>query len=383
MRIFFSVGEPSGDVHGANLIRAIQQHRSDVEFVGFGGDRMAEAGCRHLFNLCEHAVMGITRVLTALPQFLSLISQADRYLHHHRPDAVVLIDYPGFNWWIASRAKYHRIPVFYFVPPQLWAWAGWRVSKMRSYVDHVLCSLPFEVDWYRERGVLQAEYVGHPFFDECARQVLDAGFLHQQRHQPGTIIGILPGSRDQEVQANLLTQLKAAQRIHEAHPETRFLVASYNASQQKMVEEMLQAFPALPIQTHVGRTPEIIELSKACIAVSGSVSLELLYRAKPTVIVYQVGWFMDWFIRPLLTVKYITLVNLLADRMLFPEFASSRCEADGIAEVILNWLNDDRAYAGLCRNLMALREKTAQPGACDRAAQRILGVAEHNLARAA
>src|ERR1044072_1592684 len=132
MRIFFSVGEPSGDVHGANLIRALQQLDPPLDCVGFGGDRMADAGCKHLFNLCNHAVMGFGHVVTSLPKLMSLISQADRSFRHQRPDAVVLIDYPGFNWWIARRAHFHGIPVFYFVPPQLWAWLSWRVAKMRK-----------------------------------------------------------------------------------------------------------------------------------------------------------------------------------------------------------------------------------------------------------
>jgi lipid-A-disaccharide synthase len=382
MRIFFSVGEPSGDVHGANLIRAIQGYRPDLDSVGFGGDRMAQAGCKHLFPLCNHAVMGLSRVLASLPQFMGLISQADRYFRHHRPDAVVLIDYPGFNWWVARRAHFHGIPVFYFVPPQIWAWASWRVNKMRRFVDHVLCSLPFEEPWYRERGVA-AEYVGHPFFDELPRQQLDAGFLDRERQRGGTLIGILPGSRTQEVESNFLTQLRAAATIHAARPETRFLVACYKESQQKIVEAMRLTQPPLPMRTFVHKTPEIIEASKACIAVSGSVSLELLYRAKPTVIVYRTGRILDTLLRPLLTTKYITLVNLLADKMLYPEFVGARCEAIGVAREVLRWLNDDRAHADICRELLALRERAALPGACDRAARRILGVYEGRLARAA
>ena len=330
MRIFFSVGGPSGDVHGGNLIAALNRIRPGIEYVGFGGDRMDRAGCRHLFPLCNHAVMGFSRVLTALPQFMSLVSRADRYFRHHRPDAVVLIDFPGFNWWIARRAHFHGIPVFYFVPPQIWAWANWRVSKMRRFVDHVLCSLPFEAPWFRERGV-RAEYVGHPFFDELPRQELDADFLDEQRQHGGAIIGILPGSRTQEVEMNFGTQLQAAATIHAARPDTRFLVACYKESQQKIVEQMRRAQPALPMQSFVHRTPEIIEASKACIAVSGSVSLELLYRVRPTVIVYRMGRVAE-FVRPrVLKSKYITLVNLLADKMLFPEFVSSRCEGPKVA----------------------------------------------------
>ena len=296
MRIFFSAGEPSGDIHGANLIRALTSLHADLKSVGFGGERMAQAGCAHLFPLCNYAVMGLSRVFASLPTFMSLISQADRYFRHQRPDAVVLIDCPGFNWWIARRAHYHGIRVFYFVPPQLWAWAGWRVKKMRRFVDHVLCSLPFEEPWYRERGV-SAEYVGHPFFDDLPRQTLDSAFLEEQQKRGGTVLGILPGSRTQEVQRNFPTQLRAAQTIHHAHPETRFLVACFKESQRKMAEEMRRSFSPLPMQLFVHKTPEIIETSKACISVSGSVSLELLYRAKPTVIVYRTSKLAETFIR--------------------------------------------------------------------------------------
>ncbi len=373
MRVFFSVGEPSGDVHGANVIRALREREPDLEAVGFGGDRMAAAGCDLHFPLCNHAVMGISRVLAALPQFLGLLSQADRYFRQHRPDAVVLIDYPGFNWWIARRAKFHGIPVFYFVPPQIWGWMSWRVNKMRKFVDHVLCSLPFEKEWYRERGV-QAEYVGHPFFDECPSQRLDAEFLANERAIGGTLIGILPGSRTMEVENNLRFQLQAAERIHREHPETRFLVASYKETQRVMAEKIMRDFPTLPARTFVGRTPEIIELSKACISVSGSVSLELLYRTKPTAILYYLGPIMTGIVRRLVSVKSITLVNLLAEKMLYPEFAGSQIDPNQIANEVLHWLNDEAAYQALCGELTELRNRVGAPGACDRAAERIFEV---------
>ena len=183
MRIFIGAGEPSGELHGANLARSLQQLHPGVECVGFGGEGMEAAGCKLLYPLTRLAVMWFARVLANAHVFLKLISQADRYFRHHRPDAVVLIDYPGFNWWIARRAHFHGIPVFYFVPPQLWGWAGWRVKKMQRWVDRVLCSLPFEPDWYRQRGV-NAEYVGHPYFDELIHQQIDDDFVTGQRAKP-------------------------------------------------------------------------------------------------------------------------------------------------------------------------------------------------------
>jgi lipid-A-disaccharide synthase len=370
MHIFICAGEPSGDLHGANLIRSLRQRCSDVEFVGFGGELMAAAGCRLLYPLCQLAVMWFARVLAHAPVFLELLSRADRYFHHARPDAVILIDYPGFNWWLARRAHFHGIPVFYFVPPQLWGWAGWRVVKMRRYVDHVLCSLPFEEPWYHDRGV-SARYVGHPYFDELPRQRLDDAFLTMQRSRQGPIVGLLPGSRTQEVERNFPTLVRTAARVRERRPDARFLVACFKESQRRWIDRYLRRF-ALPTQTWVGRTPEIIHLSRACIAVSGSVGLELLYHCKPSVVLYRVGAIDLQVARWLKTSRYISLVNLLADKELFPEFLTDRCPAESISGHVAQWLDDERAYKELCGELAALRARVAQPGACDRAAHYVL-----------
>lgn len=374
MRIFISAGEPSGDLHGSNLIRAIRRRRPDAEFVGFGGERMEAAGGRLLYPLCQLAVMWFARVLARAHVFLGLLSRADRYFRHHRPDAVVLIDYPGFHWWLARRASFHGIPVFYFVPPQLWAWGGWRVAKMRRFVDRVLCSLPFEEDWYRERGV-QAHFVGHPFFDDLPAQRLDADFLAAERARPGPVVGLLPGSRGQEVERNLSTLIRAAGLVHAERPDARFLVACFKPAHRDHVAAYLRRHDSagrLPVAVHVGRTPEVMELARACVAVSGSVGLELLYRGKPTAVVYRVRRLdlrvSRWFI----TCPYISLVNLLAGKEVFPEYLTDRCEAEAVSRHVLNWLNDPAAYAAACAELKTLCERVARPGACARAAEYVL-----------
>jgi lipid-A-disaccharide synthase len=370
MRILISAGEPSGDLHGANLVRALRHLHPGVECVGFGGERMEGEGCRLLYPLCRLAVMWFLRVLAHAPTFLGLLSRADRYFRHRRPDAVILIDYPGFNWWVARRAHFHGIPVFYFVPPQLWGWAGWRVQKMKRYVNHVLCTLPFEVDWYRERGVA-AHFVGHPYFDELRRQPFDADFVAKARGGPEVPIALLPGSRTQEVTRNLSTLVRAAARIHQARPDTRFLVACFKDAHRQTVEARLRG-RGLPVEAFVGRTPEIIRAARACVAVSGSVGLELLYHGKPSVVVYRVGRLDLRVARRFMTARYISLVNLLADRELFPEFLTDRCEAEAVARHVLTWLNDVGAYEVSCCELAELRERVAVPGACTRVAEYVL-----------
>jgi lipid-A-disaccharide synthase len=378
MLIFISAGEPSGDLHGANLVRIFKRIHPNIACVGFGGEKMEAAGCRLLYPLCQLAVMWFARVLARAPLFLELLSRADRYFRHQRPDAVILIDYPGFHWWLARRAHFHGIPVFYFVPPQLWAWAGWRVKKMRRWVDHVLCALPFEEAWYRSRGVA-AHYVGHPYFDELPQQQLNKDFL-DKHIGAGPIIGLLPGSRNQEVERNLPSLIRSAALIHAGRPETRFLVACFKLSHQRHVETYLNGLAAmrsgalatLPIEVCVGRTPEIIELSQACIAVSGSVGLELLYRGRPSVVLYRIGRIDLQVSKLFITAPYISLVNMLAEKELFPEFLTDRCEAKAIAGHILSWLNEPKKHQALCDELKDLRTRVAEPGACERAARFVL-----------
>ncbi|HLJ93725.1 MAG TPA: lipid-A-disaccharide synthase [Gemmataceae bacterium] len=371
MRIFISAGEPSGDLHGANLVRALRRLKPDIECVGFGGERMRSEGCRLLYPLTELAVMWFARVLANGHVFLRLLSEADRFFAHHRPDAVVLIDYPGFHWWLARRAHFHGIPVSYFVPPQLWGWAGWRVRKMRRWVDQVLCALPFEESWYRQRGV-RADYIGHPYFDELLAQHVDPTFLSAQRARGETVIALLPGSRSQEVTRNLSTLIRAAMRIHAIQSQTRFLVACFKPAHQQAVEAYLKGRGLSYIEPHTGRTPEIIHLAHSCIAVSGSVGLELLYHGKPSVIVYRIRPLDLFLCRFFKATRYISLVNLLADKELYPEYLTDRCEAEGIAGHVLRWLNDRTAYEGVRGELAKLRVRVAEPGACERAARHVL-----------
>jgi lipid-A-disaccharide synthase len=380
MRIFLSAGEPSGDLHGANLIGELRRLDPGLEFVGFGGDRMREAGCQLLFPLCQLAVMWFLRVLAKAPTFLELVSRADRWLAHHRPDAVILIDYPGFNWWMARRAHFHGIPVFYFVPPQLWAWAGWRVKKMQRFVDHVLCTLPFEETWYRQRGV-DAHFVGHPYFDELCEQRLDEEFIAAQKAR-GTVVALLPGSRNQELTRNLPTLLTTAERIHAERPDVHFLVANFKESQRQTTEAALRG-RRLPIQTFVGRTAEIIKAARAAVAVSGSVGLELLYHGTPAAVVYTISSFALWGTKKIKTAPYISLVNMLVEKELFPEYMTDRCEADSITRHVLGWLNDEAQYSQIRSELAKLKRRVADPGACRRTAAYVLGELKGRSRRAA
>lgn len=380
MKIFLSAGEPSGDLHGASLIRSLRTFQPDTQITALGGPLMRAAGAEVLYPLTDFAVMWIGQVIRYLPTFLSAGNLAVRHIRTTRPDAVVLIDYPGFHFEVAKRIRAYGVPTYFFVPPQIWAWKQGRVRKVRKLFTSVLTALPFEDEWYRARHV-NTQYVGHPYFDELARQQLDGAFLAEQRDRTGTRVAILPGSRNKEVSANAEMMLAAARKIHAARPDTRFLVAAFNESQANAVRSLIPA--GLPVDVFTGRTPEIIELADSCVAVSGSVSLELMYRAKPTVIVYRLNTLYRLVARRVLKSRFITLVNLLAGEEIYPELLTSRDESNRIAEITLGWLNDPAHRAALVGRLESLRDRVALPGACDRAASFLLGTAHRQLRAAA
>jgi lipid-A-disaccharide synthase len=378
MKIFLSAGEPSGDLHAANLIRSLRKYFPNAEFEGFGGDKMAQAGARLHYKLANLAVMWFLSVLLNAFTFIWLIFKADRHFRDERPDAVVLVDYPGFNWWIARCAKGRGIPVFYFVPPQIWAWAGWRVSKVRRFVDQVLCSLPFEPAWYHARGVSQAIYIGHPYFDELAERSLETKFLAEQRARSGDLVVLLPGSRNLEILRNLPDMVAAARKLAHKRSGVRFAIACLHERHQTMAQEIITdsirregPIPGAGIDVHAGRTAELIRLGQVAWAVSGSVSLELMYEALPTVVVYKVKRVDLWIARPFIKTRYISLVNLLADHEVFPEYLTSADVSLQMTDWARKWLDDPAARARAVESLAELRNKVARPGASDRAAEQI------------
>ena len=376
--IFFSTGEPSGDIHTARLIEALHNRNPDLEFRGFGGPEMQSAGCKIDFDLTQLAVMGLVEVIPKISEFYRVANQAKDIFRKGNIDAVLLSDFPGFNWHIAARAKKFGIPVYYYLPPQLWAWAPWRIRKVRRNVDHVLCVLPFEYQWYRERGV-QATYVGHPFFDAVREQELSNPVLakfQSQRDSGERLVAVLPGSRNGEVADNWPLQLEAIRRLSREHPDARFLVACFRDRHCLSCREQLtEEDQRLPIDFYVGKTSEIIEAAACAIMVSGSVSLELMARKTPAVVLYRIGRVFHTLASRLVQVDSITLPNLIAEEKLFPETISVGDPEPSINEIVhatSNLLNDSGLLEHRQQRLTELCEQYAKPGASGRTAEAIL-----------
>ena len=385
-KIFFSVGEPSGDLHASKLIANLKRALPQFQLEGLGGPLMRESGCHLHYELTNLAVVGIAEVLPKLREFFRVADLAEAQFKSGDVKAVVLVDFPGFNWHIAKRAKKYGIPVIYYLPPQLWAWASWRVSKMRRWVDHVLCNLPFEPAWYQQRGI-KVHDVGHPFFDEVKQRQLDMRFLERYQNSRHPLVAVLPGSRGHEVTRNWPVQLEVIRRLNRDFPQARFLVAGYKPQQASWCRGQLTATDEkLPIDFCVGKASEIIEICDVAMMVSGSVSLEVMARKTPAVVQYRHTRLTCWLGKSLASCKYISLPNLIADKEIMKEFihtGSVEAAAADIYRETHKLLADSAEYARVEAELEQLTQRYAQPGATVRATRvilELLGLSEQQIA---
>lgn len=376
-KLFFSVGEPSGDLHAARLLRQLgEQASTDVVPRGFGGIQMEAAGCRLDYQLTDLAVVGFVEVLPKMREFFRVADIASEVFVEDRPDAVILVDFPGFNWHIAKRAKALDIPVFYYLPPQLWAWASWRISKMRRYVDHVLCNLPFEYEWYASRG-MSAELVGHPFFDEVRERQLDRDWLSTWGSHDGQQVAVLPGSRGREVRSIWPMQIEVIRELAVRHRGTRFLVACLTDEHRRWCEQTLSSQDKqLDLHFFVNRTSEIIEAADCSLMKSGSVSLEMMARGTPAVVVYHVTRTLYEIASRLTHIKSFSLPNLIAGKTVMPEFLGiGNQTGDAIEQSIAamdRLLGDRDERQRQKRELSALSAQCGSAGATAKAAEVIL-----------
>lgn len=367
--LFFSVGEPSGDLHTAELIRQLQHVSDSVRVRGFCGKQMMEAGCQCDFDLTQLAVVGIAEVLPKIREFFRVADIASDVFDSESIDGVILVDFPGFNWHIAKRAKKRNIPVYYYLPPQLWAWGGWRIKKIRKYVDAVISTLPFEAEWYRKRGIA-THYVGHPFFDQL-NQKPGTENIASSPNNADRFVAVLPGSRNHEVHSIFPIQVAVMQRLAERHASIRFEVAALKEGHRDYCLEHLPQTLRSRTAIHVGQTSDIIENSHCVLSKSGSVSLELMARRKPTAIVYSVSPITYAVFRTLSRCNSITLPNMMAGETVMAEFLKV-LRTERVVSLLTNELDrlwSEAAYhAERVEKLQKLSDQYAQPGASQRAA---------------
>lgn len=331
MKYMLIAGEASGDLHASHLIKWIKEFDPAAEFRFFGGDLMAaEARRKPDLHYDMMNVMGFSEVLRRLPVILSNMHRARTLLRQYRPDALILVDYPGFNLKMARYAHGLGVPVHYFISPKVWAWKEYRVKSIKKYVDHMYSILPFEVPFYKKHGY-NVTFVGNPSVQEVAHYM---GHLPPKKHfverqdldGERPVIALLPGSRRGEIRNNLPLMIEAVKRF----PEFQYVVGAAPAIGEKFYREVAQD-PGLKLV--FGCTPTLLKYSQAAIVTSGTATLETALIGTPQVVVYRAnGMAISYRImEKLLKVKYVSLPNLIAGNEIVPELLVHKCTADSIA----------------------------------------------------
>lgn len=356
-RLYVIAGEASGDLHGGNLIaELIAQAGSHPPAVrAWGGDRMAAAGAEVVKHYRELAFMGFTQVVMNLRTILRNIRLCKEDILAFRPDALVLIDYPGFNLRIADWAKKRGIPVFYYISPQLWAWKEDRIAIVKRAVDRMFCILPFEKDWYEQRGV-DVDFVGHPLLDELSKHPGTVGAGRSD------VVALLPGSRTQEITRMLPVMLAAATHF----PEERFVVAAAPSVPETFYRQLIGD---ARVDLVTGKTYDLLRQAKAAVVTSGTATLETALFGVPEVVCYSGSAINVWLARRLVKVKFISLVNLVMGREAVRELVQKDLNADSVRHELDRLLNDARYRERMIADLALLREKLGGPGASARTAR--------------
>jgi len=374
-RIFISAGEVSGDLHGSNLIRAVLRRAPEAEIAGLGGSRMEAAGAHLLANTVDFGIIGFLPVFGSLSRYLDLLSRADRFVAAWRPDVVVTIDCPGFHFLMASRLRARRVPLLWYIPPQLWAWAPWRVRKLRRRFTHVACVLPVEERFFREQGV-PVTFVGHPVADHLRGLDLDEAFIESLRtRRDDRVVALMPGSRRQEVAPILRRQLAVAQALAARDPRCSFVLALACDDHREWAARETAA-SGLAIRTVVGKTHEVQSAADLALAKSGTTTLELAYYETPMAVFYNVTW-ARWHLagRWLVKTPYLALPNAVAGRRIVPEYMWNRPPRPEEIDEVVALLVDERRRRGMKADLAAVRRQIDVPGTADQTAALVLDMA--------
>ena len=356
--IFVSAAEASADKHAAGIIRQLRNELPDLAWDGLGGPEMAAAGCKLLENLVDRSAM-LTHALGQVGFYFRLLRRLKRYFLEKRPDLVIVIDSPAWNFLVAKVAKKLGIPVLYYIAPQMWAWGAWRVNKLKRRTDRIACILPFEPQWFKEHGI-EAEYVGHPLFDDIQPMTGIVNKEHDDNLFP--TIALLPGSRKHEIEWLWQPMQKIAEQIKGKFPSARFITAARNDSAAKELREMLNL--KLQIEIRQVSIEAATRYADLAVVASGTATLEVAAQHCPMIVMYHVNR-IQWHLAGKWIVKspYICLVNILANKELVPEYVPFSGRINQIGQESIALLEDKDRLQRMREGLKELVEPIVAPGA--------------------
>lgn len=370
MRYYLIAGEPSGDLHGANLMRGLAKADPEAEFRFWGGDMMAEAG--GAANLVKHyretSFFGIANVLANLGTIARQMRECREDLLRFAPDVLILIDYPGFNVKMAEFAHRHGLRVFYYIAPKVWAWKEWRVKALRRFVDRLYIIFPFEREYFRGKGI-DAAFEGNPLLDAIARRresfPSDEEFRRANGLDGRPVVALLAGSRRSEIRTNLRFMAELAERV----PDRRFVVAGVSWIDRAEYERYTAG---TAVRYVFDRTYELLNISEAAVVTSGTATLETALLDVPEVVVYGVPWLYEKLKPYVLKIPYVSLVNLNLGREAVREIVQCRPKVE-YAEAELRAVLEGGAERGRMKaDFAELRSIMGGAGASDRFAARMV-----------
>lgn len=364
MKYYLVAGEASGDLHGANLMKALKAEDDSAVFRYFGGDKMASEGGELVKHYADMAFMGFTEVVLNLRTIFKNLKACKQDLLAWKPDVLILIDFPGFNLKIAEFAKAHGIKVCYYISPKVWAWNQKRVLKIKRIVDHMFCILPFEVDFYKSWG-MQVDYVGNPLLDEIAQFTPDLSFRERNQLGDKRIIALLPGSRKQEIERLLPVMLSVA----ENHTDYTFVIAAAPTFTPEYYQQFIGDKKAVLV---FNNTYNLLQQAHAAIVASGTATLETALFKVPQVVVYKGGTISIAIARLLVKIKFISLVNLIVDKKIVTELIQEDCNT-GKTDHELSLILDGPGRTEMLSRYDELLNLMGKPGASAKTAKLIQG----------
>ncbi|KLT66037.1 lipid-A-disaccharide synthase [Pedobacter sp. BMA] len=362
MKYYLIAGEASGDLHGANLMKALKEEDDQPVFRYFGGDKMKVEGGELVKHYADMAFMGFTEVILNLRTIFKNLKTAKDDILSWKPDVLILIDFPGFNLKIAEFAKANGIKVCYYISPKVWAWNQKRVLKIKRVVDHMFCILPFEVDFYKEWG-MHVDYVGNPLLDEIAQFTPDPQF--RENHQLGNqkIIALLPGSRKQEIERLLPVMLS----VTEQFPEYTFAIAAAPTFTETYYQQYIGN---KNVKLLFSSTYNLLHVAHAAIVASGTATLETALFEVPQVVVYKGGTISIAIARLLVKIRFISLVNLIVDKKIVTELIQEDCNTQKVSQE-LNLITKGNGRTQMLAEYKTLLKRMGNPGASEKTARLI------------
>lgn len=374
-KVMISVGEASGDLHGASVATALRNIQPGIKLLGMGGQAMRSAGVEIIHDIADLGVIGFVEVIKNLPRLFKLRDSLVNLMAVERPDVLVVIDYPDFNMRLAEKAKQMGIPVVSYISPSAWAWRKGRAKNVAKLVDRLAAIFPFEADVYREAGA-NVTFVGHPLLDIVKPSLSKTeaySFFKAKSDQP--IVLLLPGSRNQEINTLLPVMLEAGEKIVEQVPECQFFLPIASTISREMLQNILSQYK-LKVNLTNEYTYDLMAIANSAIAASGTVTLEAALLKLPSVVVYKMASLTYLLGRLLVKIPHISLPNIVAGRKIIPELLQDKANSTNIAQAVLPMLLDADEKSRLQHDLLEVRQKLGDVGAVDRVARVILEVAE-------